>query len=197
MTVQRALLVVDDVDGAHRTLGERAASGLSAAGYEVTVVDLVRDRFEAAMTRREREAYHGPDPIVDAQVRESADLVASSEVLGFVHPSRMGGLPPRSKGWLERVLVPGVAFRFDESGRVRPALDHVRHLVGVATYDDPPWRVRALHDNARRTINRALRMSCGWRTRTTWLAAHRFDTLDDRQRSEFGARVERELAELA
>ena len=48
------------------------------------------------------------------------------------------------RGWLERVLVPGVAFTFDEQGKVRPALSNVRRIVGVSTYGAPWTYVKLL-----------------------------------------------------
>ena len=68
-------------------------------------------------------------------------------------------------------MVPGVGFTFDEAGRVRPGLGHVRRIVGVSTYGSPRPAVALVNDNGRRTLTRALRMSCGLRVRTTWLAS--------------------------
>ena len=44
-------------------------------------------------------------------------------MLVFVYPTWWSGLPAILKGWLERVMVPGVGFVFDEqTGKVRPGL---------------------------------------------------------------------------
>jgi len=178
-------------------LAGRARSGLLAGGGAVTVLDLYRQGFRAAMSAEERAAYHGPDPILDPQVARHAELLLEAEALVFVYPTWWSGLPAILKGWLERVVVPGVGFRFDErSGKVRPALTGVRHLVGVSTYGSPAPYVRAVNDNGRRTITRALRMSCGRRTRTTWLPLYAVDAGTPDQRADFAARVERTLADL-
>jgi putative NADPH-quinone reductase len=130
-------------------------------------------------------------------VARHAELLLEAEALVFVYPTWWSGLPAILKGWLERVVVPGVGFRFDErSGKVRPALTGVRHLVGVSTYGSPAPYVRAVNDNGRRTITRALRMSCGRRTRTTWLPLYAVDAGTPDQRADFAARVERTLADL-
>ena len=54
--------------------------------------------------------------------------------------------------------------------------------------------MRAINDNGRRTISRALRMSCGLRTRTKWLGLYAVDTSAEHERREFLASVERTLA---
>lgn len=180
-----------------RALAARAVAGLRAAGHDVVVLDLYDEGFRVAMTAEERHAYHGDEPIVDPMVARHADVVTRAEALVFVYPTWWSGLPAILKGWLERVLVPGVGFRFDErSGKVRPGLGQVRRIVGISSYGSPRSYVRLINDNGRRTLTRALRLSCGVRVRTRWLAMYAIDTSTASAREEFAARVEREMAAL-
>ena len=64
-------------------------------------------------------------------VESHARLVKQADALVFVYPTWCWGLPAIMKGWIERVLVTGVAFRLDErSGRIKANLRHVRRIVG-------------------------------------------------------------------
>ena len=129
------ILANPNPDSFAHELARRAAVGLRAGGHEVESVDLYAMGFRAAMSTEEREAYHGRTPILDPMVRAQADLVRSVDALVFVYPTWWSGLPAILKGWLERVMVPGVGFRFDErSGKVRPGLTNVRRLIGISTY---------------------------------------------------------------
>ena len=178
-------------------LAARADAGLRAAGHDVVMLDLYAVGFAAAMSPAERHAYHGDDPIIDPLVAEHAALVVRADALVFVYPTWWSGLPALLKGWLERVMVPGVGFRFDErSGRVRPGLDRVRHLVGISTYGSSRTYVRLVNDNGRRTITRALRMSCGLRARPHWFGLYGVDGSTVDERDAFAARVERAMAAL-
>ena len=56
--------------------------------------------------------------------------------------------------------------------------------------------MRAINDNGRRTLMRALRLSCGFRTSRRWLGFYAIDSESDTSRIEFAARVEREMSEL-
>lgn len=178
------------------TLAERAAAGLEAGGHDVEVLDLYALGFRAAMSAEERAAYHGDEPILDPLVAEHAALVQRAQIVVFVYPTWWSGMPAVLKGWLERVLVPGVAFRFNDAGKVRPGLRQIRHLVGVSTYGSPRWYVRAVNDNGRRIVTRALRMSCGIRARPRWYGLYGVDTSTAGDRAAFLARVEREMAAL-
>jgi NAD(P)H dehydrogenase (quinone) len=194
----RALVVIAHpcADGFSHAAAGRAIDGLRAAGHEVDTIDLYAEGFRAAMTYEERVAYHSDDPILDPQVAAHAELLLAAQILVFVYPTWWSGLPAILKGWLERVTVPGVGFRFDESGKVRPGLGHVRRIVGISTYGSPRLAVRLVHDNGRRILTRALRMSCGLRARPEWFALYGMDTATPADRTAFLARIEQRLAGL-
>ncbi|MFM9225403.1 MAG: NAD(P)H-dependent oxidoreductase [Actinomycetota bacterium] len=119
--------------------------------------------------------------------------VRDAGILVFTYPTWWSGLPAQLKGWLERVMLPGVAFTL-ESGRVRPTLDHVRRIVVASTYGSPWLYVKAINDNGRRTLTRALRASTGWRARCRHVGLYAMDTATDDDRREFLVRVERAVA---
>ena len=194
-----ALVVVahPTADSYCQALAARAEAGLRAGGHEVVVLDLYAAGFVAAMSAAERKAYHGETPISDPLVAEHAALVQRAEMLVFVYPTWWSGLPAILKGWLERVMVPGVGFVLDErTNKVRPGLGQMRRLVGISTYGSPRSYVRLINDNGRRIISRALRLSCGPRVRTSWLALYALDTTTPAQRQAFLARVEQKMATL-
>jgi putative NADPH-quinone reductase len=174
-----------------------AEAGLIRGGHAVDRIDLYAERFRTAMSRDERLAYDTDAPILDPQVADHAERVKRADVLLFVYPTWWSGLPAILKGWLERVMVPGVGFTFDPTtNKVRPGLTHVRRIVGISVYGSPRWQTSLLNDNGRRTICRALRLSCGWRVRTRWLGMYAMDTSTDEARRAHLARVEREMAAL-
>ncbi|MCB0967879.1 MAG: NAD(P)H-dependent oxidoreductase [Ilumatobacter sp.] len=168
-----------------------AERGLQSSGHEVTTIDLYAEGFRAAMSVEERIAYDTDDPILDPIVERHVALLQRSELLVFVYPTWWSGLPAILKGWLERTMVPGVGFTFDErTGKVRPGLRHVRRIVGVSTWGSPRHYAMLMNDNGRRVLSRALRMSCGWKAHPSWLALYGIDTSTDADRQAFLAKVE-------
>jgi len=89
-----------------------------------------------------------------------------------------------------------LGFRFDDKGKVRPGMQHVRRIIGISTYGAPWTYVKLLNDGGRRMLTRALRMNCGVRTPTTWIGLYAMDTAGDRERAAFLDRVEHRLAHL-
>lgn len=176
----------------------RAVAGLRAAGHDVTVLDLYADGFAPAMSAVEREAYHSEQPLVSADAIAAADLVRESEILVFAYPTWWSDVPAIMRGFFERVFIPGVAFELDPgAGKVRPIMQHVRHLVGISIYGSPWVYVKAMHDNGRRMIARALRLCTGRKTKTTWLGLFRVDDADESVVSAFLERVENTMAGLS
>ena len=161
------------------------------------MIDLYAEHFRAAMSLDERRAYDTDRPVLDPQVGDHAERLQRADLLVFVYPTWWSGLPAILKGWLERVLVPGIGFSFDErSGKVRPGLRQVRQIVGISTYGSPHTYVRLVNDNGRRILTRGLRMACGWRARTKWLALYAMDTTTDAERTGFLAEIEQRMAAI-
>jgi hypothetical protein len=162
--------------------------------HEVDLCDLYTDDFHPALTETEHREYLGSNPIQDPLVRRYAEYVQRAEAIVFVYPTWWSGLPAMLKGWFDRVLVQGVAFGFDDNGRIQPQLAHLRRIAGVTTYGSSRLVTWIGVDGGRRTLHRTLRVASGWRTRTTWLGLHSMDRATDAQRKEFLEHVHREFA---
>ena len=193
-----ALVVLSHPSGQSftRAACDAAVRGLTSAGHDVTLLDLYQMRFQPAMSLIEREAYHGDEPAVDPLVIQSVAAVRQAEILVFVYPTWWSGLPAMLKGWLEKTMLPGVAFVFDDDHRVRPGLGNIRRIVGISCYGSPRWTVRAVNDNGRRTLLRALRLNTGFRTRTSWIPFYASDSASSERRASFLQRVERRMESL-
>lgn len=186
-----ALVVIAHPDAASFThaAARAAIDGLRHAGHDVDVIDLYAEGFGAALSADEHRAYATDEPIIDDAVRRSAARVGGAEILVFCYPTWWSAMPAILKGWIDRTLVRGVAFRFDERQRVRPAMTHVRRVVGISTYGSSKLYVKLINDNGRRIVFRTIRANAGLFTRANWLAMYSLDTATDGQRQRFLATV--------
>lgn len=191
------VLIAHPCDDSFTHAAARAAvAGLEAAGHTVDVIDLYAEGFRAHMSYDERIAYETDDPITDPQVADHAARLKRADALVFVYPTWWSGQPAILKGWLERVMVPGVGFVLNDRNKVVPGLRHVKRIVGISTYGSPRRYVWLINDNGRRVIARALRMSCGVFARTRWLALYSMDSATDADRRAFLARITERMARL-
>jgi NAD(P)H dehydrogenase (quinone) len=187
-----------DQESLSGALFQAVRRGLGRAGHLVDVIDLYGDGFRAFMSADERRAYETDQPIIDPQVQRYVDLLLAADALVFVYPTWNMGLPAILKAWIERVLLPGVAFSLDqETNRVKGGLGHLRRLVGVSTYGLPRSAVFVTNDAGRRLITRGVRGMCSKvKCRTTWMGLYGLNRPDSAAITEFIGRVEREMAQL-
>ena len=161
--------------------------------HNITAIRLADEKFITAMSTAERAAYETSSPLISDETKRHAAALKRAEVLIFVYPTWWSGLPAQLKGWLERVFVLDVAFRFNDDNKIRPNLQNVRHIIGVSTYGSP-WRyVKLINDNGRRTLTRAIHASTGLRTRTMWCGLYALDTCTQKQREEFIAETAKKI----
>ena len=80
----------------------------------------------------------------------------AAEALIFSFPVWNFGYPAILKGFLDRVLLPGVSFRLVD-GQVRPNLTHIQKLAAVTTYGGTRLArdLLSVHDNLERALKAA------------------------------------------
>ena len=187
-----------DPESFNRVLLNTAVGALTAVGHVVDLIDLYADGFDARLSAAERAVYETADPILDPLVRKYADLVLGAEALVFVYPTWWWGMPAMLKGWLERVMVTGVAFTLNPAtGKVKPNLNKVIRVVGITTYGSPRWAMFGFNDAGRRLVTRCVRILANRvRCRSKWLGLYDLDTCTNDDRVAFVERVRSEMAAL-
>jgi NAD(P)H dehydrogenase (quinone) len=111
----------------------RFLESLRDAGHDIDVCDLYAENFDPMLDASARERYFdvavnrtGVEPYVDRLFR------AEAQILCF--PVWCFGPPAILKGFMDRILIPGVSFVLGSDGRMHPNLRHIRHLIAVTTY---------------------------------------------------------------
>ena len=175
---------------------DAAVRGLQAAGHTVSVIDLRNDNFQPVMIQQEWRTYMSRSGELASDLVTYADLVRHAHILVFVYPTWWSGMPAQLKGWLDRVLVPGVGFAFDDKGKVSPAIEHLERIHVVTTYGSPKLYVKIVNDNGRRIVSRALRFTTKKRARVSHQGLYRMDKATDSDRRNFLERIEQKMAKI-
>jgi putative NADPH-quinone reductase len=176
-----------------RALADAAVAGASDGGAQTVFHDLYAEAPDPVLTGAEIARRFS----LDDAIRGYSDEVIASDIITVVHPDWWSGPPALLKGWIERVMRPGVAYEwrgeeFTEKEHV-PLLGGRRLVVLVTTdrtADDPPapiegfWRDVCAYcglELARYTLYPDLRNS-GIRQRRAWLADARRAIMDEARR---------------
>ncbi len=176
---------------------DRVMARLASHGADLRVRDLYAEGFDPVLTRAELDAYEDTDTNMGPVARDVEDL-RWCDTLIFIYPTWWYGLPAVLKGWLDRVLLPGVAFHMpDENGDIKPALTHIRRLGVFTTCGASWWLTRFVGAPGRRTLLRGVRLLCARGCRTAFAAHYLMDSVTREQCSAHLARVDRAVDKLS
>ncbi|MGD9996192.1 MAG: NAD(P)H-dependent oxidoreductase [Ilumatobacteraceae bacterium] len=179
---------------------ERVLAGLARGGHDVRITDLYAEQFQPELSLDERRFHltdHREAPDLRAGIAHHLDDLRWAQALVLVYPTWWAGQPAMLKGWFDRVLASGVAWHLPRGARrIRPMLHDIRRLVVVTSHGSSKF-VNALEgEGGKRVVGRALRVLCGVRCRTSWIALYGIDRADEAARHAFLDRVERRLSRL-
>lgn len=167
--------------------------GLEAGGASVDFADLYAEGFEPLMTREDRLLYHTiPDNRALAQGH--AERLEAADALVMVFPTWINSPPTMLKGWLEKVMLPGVTF---DLGPYRPKLRHLKLVAGVSTYGGSRLRNAIAGDASRKMATRLVPAYTGWRAKRRYFALYGIDMAPPERRAAFLDRLRSGMAALA
>lgn len=118
-------------------LAKAFAASLARHGIECRELILARLNFDPHV----RHASIHDQPLEHDLVQARATLQWADHFV-FVYPVWWGTMPALLKGFLDRILLPGFAFREKESGPGYEGLLQGKSAQLLTTMDTPPWLVR-------------------------------------------------------
>lgn len=156
---------------------------LDAAGAEYRVRDLYRSNFSPVLTGHELDIYLDEAANIQPVAQDVADL-QWADTLIFVYPTWWYGLPAMLKGWLDRVLVPGVAFIMPKDGEdIKPGLTNIRKMGVFTTCGASWWLTTLIGAPGRRMLTRGVRAICAKSCRTYYAAHYLMDSSTSESRA--------------
>ncbi len=87
-----------------------AIRALRGNGHEVRFHDLYEEEFDPLL----RAGEIPPDATLTAEIARHCEEIAEADSIIVVHPNWWGQPPAILKGWIDRVIRPGVAYEFLE-----------------------------------------------------------------------------------
>lgn len=121
-------------------LAQTYLNNTQGAGHECRLLQLDQLHFDPVL----HQGLQGDVPLEPDLQRAQADIVWAQELV-FIFPIWWGGLPALLKGFLDRVLLPGYAFRYEPGAKGVTALLKGRTARLVITMDTPRWIDRWLY----------------------------------------------------
>lgn len=173
---------------------DKVLERLSAFGADVRVIDLYGQGFQPALTAHELEIYEDESTNKEP-VAEEIEALKWCNTLIFVYPTWWYGLPAMLKGWLDRVMVPGVAFVMPQGANdtIKPGLQHITRLGVFTTCGASFWLTSFIGAPGRRTLIRGVGLLCKRPLKTAFAAHYLMDSSTDASRTAHLDRVAKKM----
>jgi putative NADPH-quinone reductase len=94
----------------NHAIAHTVVSALKENGHEVRFHDLYAERFDPLLPSSEIPKCVRLDPVIQQHCNE----LAQADGIVIIHPNWWGQPPAIMKGWIDRVIRPGVAYEFLE-----------------------------------------------------------------------------------
>jgi len=143
MTMGKRILLILGHPGATSfcaALAERYAQSALDAGHQVRQLRLGEMAFDPVL----RQGYQQVQALEEDLSRAQSDILWA-EHLTVVYPIWWGGIPALLKGFFDRVLLPGFAFKYRKGKPFPDQLLKGRTAHLLVTMDTPLWYYRWIY----------------------------------------------------
>lgn len=104
------ILAHPDPGSFNHAIAKTAVEALKANGHKVIFHDLYQEKFDPLL----HAAEIAEDAQLPANIKEHCEEIAEADGIVIVHPNWWGQPPAILKGWVDRVILPGIAYEFQE-----------------------------------------------------------------------------------
>lgn len=179
----------------HAAVRTKALEALKAAGHEVDLLDLYAEKFDPVLSEEGRRHYHDTSRN-QAGLEAYIGRLTAAEVLVVQFPTWCFSMPAMLKGFLDRMIMPGVAFDLSDPAHVKPMLGNLKRIIGVVTYGRPRYMALWMGDPPRKIVKRYLRWFTDGKARTTYHALYHLNVASEARRVGFIHKVESAMRRL-
>ena len=135
----------------NHAIASRAVKVLKREGRDVRFHDLYQEKFDPVVTGTEIPKGAPLPPGIQRHCRE----IAEADGIVIIHPNWWGQPPAILKGWVDRVIRPGVAYEFlegDKGEGIPKGLLRARAAVIFNTSNTPAERERDVFGDPLETL---------------------------------------------
>lgn len=105
------ILAHPDENSFNHAIAETAVAELRGNGHDVNFHDLYKEDFDPRIPKEELQSK----AILPKEIEMHCAEISSADGIVIVHPNWWGQPPAVLKGWIDRVIRPGVAYKFLEN----------------------------------------------------------------------------------
>ena len=169
--------------------------GLQKADHEVDLIHLDKDGFNPVMTTEDLEGLVNRKP-VDPKVIDYKERIDIADHLIFIFPIWWELMPAMTKGFVDKVIFPGVAYDYKPNGFMVKKWDKIKSVTIITTMNSPRLVYRLIFGNA---IKRALFAGTFWKMgyrNRKWISLNMVKFVSAEKRKKWLLKIEQRFANL-
>lgn len=172
-------------------------SGLAQGNHEIDLIHLDQDNFNPVMTAADLKGFRDKQP-VDPKVIEYSNRIKSADHLVFIFPIWWELMPAMTKGFIDKVIFPGVAYDYTNKNntRMKPLWENLKGVTLITTMNTPQWLYLLLFGNA---IKKAMITGTFWKIgfkNRKWISFNQVKMVSVDKRKKWLSQLERKFAAL-
>lgn len=175
---------------------QSVTKGLQNANHEVDLMHLDNDGFNPAMSAEDLKAFVDHQPI-DPQVMDYNERLKKADHLIFIFPIWWDIMPATTKGFVDRVLSPGVMYDHHPRGfGLVPLLKNLKSVTIITTMNKPRILYSLLIGNLiRKVMLRSVFKTMGYKN-LNWINFTSVKSVSQKKRVKWLSNLENRFSKL-
>ncbi len=168
--------------------------GLKQANHEIDIIHLDKEEFNPVMTSEDLKAFRDKKPI-DPKVVEYKKRLEIADHVIFIFPIWWEYMPALMKGFVDKVIFPGVAYDYVDKGntKMKPLLTNIKGVTVITTMNTPRMLYRLVFGNAlEMAFMRGTFWKLGFKNRK-WINYDMVKQASDKRRNMWLAEIEKTI----
>jgi putative NADPH-quinone reductase len=172
--------------------------GLQKNSHTVDLIHLDKEGFNPVMNANDLKGFVNSTP-ADPKVLEYRERMGKANHLIFIFPIWWELMPAMTKGFIDKVIFPGVAYEYDKRSTLPKMVKKFNNLTGITlitTMNTPSIFYRLLFGNA---VKKAFFTGTFWKLgykNRTWISLNMVKFVKEAKRKKWLANLEQRFAAL-
>lgn len=166
-------------------------NGLTSANHDIDLIHLDKDNFDPVMRAKDLQAFalartepEKAQQRLDPQVLQYKQRIEQADHIVFLFPIWWELMPALMKGFIDKVIFPGIAYQYKDTGLgMYSLLDNLKGVTMITTMNTPSFAYRLLFGNA---IKKAMLLGTFWKIgvkNRKWINYAQVKPASDKKRS--------------
>lgn len=176
---------------------QSVTKGLTKANHQIDLIHLDKDNFNPVMTSADLKGFRDKKSS-DPKVIEYSNRIKEADHLVFIFPIWWELMPALTKGFVDKVIFPGVAYDYTnvQNTRMKPLWNNLKGVTMITTMNTPNYLYWLIFGNA---IKKAMILGTFWKIgfkNRKWISYNQVKQVSKEKREKWLTKLENKFASL-